>query len=67
MLRIPADGTFLQRQFDIIPATGVIMPSAKQRIQIDFVPARVDNYDVVLVMDIETVGENLIQVPYRAL
>ncbi|CAK8990089.1 unnamed protein product [Durusdinium trenchii] len=36
-LRIPGDGRFTQREFDVIPPKGTLLPNCAQKVQIDFV------------------------------
>ena len=33
-LRIPGDGRFLQKEFDVIPSKGVLLPNCSQKIQV---------------------------------
>ena len=34
VLRIPGDGRFLQKEFDVIPSKGVLLPNCSQKIQV---------------------------------
>ena len=65
-LRIPEDGVLVNREFDIIPATGTVLPLGKQRIQVDILPASVRKYKAHLVVDIEGVGRDLLSIPVHA-
>ena len=65
-LRIPGDGRFLQKEFDIIPSSGTLLPGCSQRIQVDFIPINVKVYDLCLMVDLDNVGENLDSVPIQA-
>jgi hydrocephalus-inducing protein len=64
-LRVPGDGSLLKREFEVIPATGQILPHGKQKIQVDLVPLHPRKYLLNLVMDIEGVGEHMAQVDIR--
>ena len=64
-LRVPGDGTLVKREFEVIPATGTILPHGKQKIQLDFIPLTPRNYNLQLVMDIESVGEQMASVEIR--
>ena len=58
-MRVPGDGTLVKREFEVIPATGTILPHGKQKIQVDLIPLTPRNYNLQLVMDIESVGEQV--------
>ena len=64
-MRVPGDGTLVKREFQVLPATGTILPHGKQRIQLDLIPLSPRNYNLQLVMDIESVGEMMAQVDIR--
>ena len=40
-LRIPGDGRFAQKEFDVIPPKGVLLPNCSQKVQIDFISVNV--------------------------
>ncbi|CAD7939993.1 unnamed protein product [Amoebophrya sp. A120] len=68
-LRIPGDGRFLQKEFDVIPSKGVLLPNCSQKIQIDFISAQANPqkaYDLALVVDLDGVGQELGSVPITA-
>ncbi|KAL9642363.1 hypothetical protein ABK040_007361 [Willaertia magna] len=65
-LRVPEDGTMLQRQFDIIPSSGTILPQTKKQIKIEFLSNTLKQYRANLVVDVEGVGENIYSVPIVA-
>ncbi|CAD7931174.1 unnamed protein product [Amoebophrya sp. A25] len=69
VLRIPGDGRFLQKEFDVIPSKGVLLPNCSQKIQIDFISAQANpnkSYDLALVVDLDGVGQELGSVPITA-
>ncbi len=62
VLRIPGDGRFLQKEFDIIPSKGVLLPNCSQKVQVDFISAQSNTtkaYDLALVVDLDGVGQEL--------
>ena len=65
-LNIPQDGKFMDKEFDVTPSTGVILPDGKQQIQIDFISTNVKQYEMYLTVDVESVGEGLLSVPILA-
>lgn len=65
-LRIPQDGRMLKREFDVIPASGYIPAGGDQRVQVDFIPLTGRYYDMVLLLDVQDVGEGIVSVPIRA-
>lgn len=65
-LRIPGDGRFTQREFDVIPPKGTLLPNCAQKVQIDFVSMNVKSYDLCLVVDLDGVGQELASIPIQA-
>eukprot|EP00760_Papus_ankaliazontas_P031923 PhM_4_TR5537/c0_g1_i1/m.106423/K17570/HYDIN; hydrocephalus-inducing protein len=65
-LRIPEDGVLGKKEFDIVPATGHILPKGKAKIQVDFLSNTVQEYNAHLMVDIAEVGENLESLPIKA-
>jgi hydrocephalus-inducing protein len=67
-LRIPGDGRFLQKEYDIIPSKGVLLPNCSQKVQIDFISTQAANkqYDLALVVDLDGVGQELGSLPITA-
>mmetsp|Transcript_4036 Transcript_4036/g.9628 ORF Transcript_4036/g.9628 Transcript_4036/m.9628 type:complete len:4944 (+) Transcript_4036:104-14935(+) len=63
--KVPGDGSMLQREFDVIPANCVIPAQGKQKIQVDFIPLSVREYDMQLVMNIDGVGDELLTIPIQ--
>ena len=64
-LRVPEDLNPLQREFQIVPATGVVLPHGKQRLQLDLIPCAVKTYNVSLTVDVDAVGTELLSLPIR--
>ncbi len=65
-LRIPEDGTLLHREFDVVPATGTLLPDSTKKIKIEFLSNTCKAYHSHLVVDIVDVGENLLSIPIKA-
>ncbi|CAJ1447961.1 unnamed protein product [Effrenium voratum] len=65
-LRIPGDGRFTQREFDVIPPKGTLLPNCSQKVQIDFISMNVKSYDLCLVVDLDGVGQELASIPIQA-
>ena len=64
-LRVPEDQP-TRKEFDVIPASGTILPHGKQKIQVDFLSNTVQEYNAHLVVDIDEVGDNLDSLPIKA-
>ena len=62
-LRVPQDGKFLDKEFDISPNTGTIEPDGRVEISIDFISTHVRKYEMYLTVDVESVGEGLLSIP----
>eukprot|EP00755_Sulcionema_specki_P012495 Sspe_Gene.8383::Locus_2861_Transcript_1_1_Confidence_1.000_Length_14125::g.8383::m.8383/K17570/HYDIN; hydrocephalus-inducing protein len=65
-LRVPEDSQGRAREFEIVPANGLVLPHGKQKITLDFLSNTVQEYNAHLVVDIDEVGENLYSVPIKA-
>eukprot|EP00756_Hemistasia_phaeocysticola_P037141 Hpha_TRINITY_DN16680_c2_g2::TRINITY_DN16680_c2_g2_i1::g.182314::m.182314/K17570/HYDIN; hydrocephalus-inducing protein len=62
-LRVPED---TNKEFDIVPAAGLVLPHGKKKIQLDFLSDTVHEYNAHLVVDIDEVGDALYSVPVKA-
>ena len=59
-MRVPGDGAGVKKEFAVTPSTGTILPHGKQRVQIDLIAYATRQYnDLSVVMDIESVGEQM--------
>jgi hydrocephalus-inducing protein len=65
-LRVPEDGQHARKEFEVIPATGSILPHGKQKIAVEFCSNTVQEYNAHLVVDIDEVGDNLDSLPIKA-
>jgi adenylate kinase family enzyme len=65
-LRVPEDGTMLNREFDIIPSSGTVLPESTKQIKIEFLSNTLKTYNSTLVVDVVDVGEGLLSIPIRA-
>jgi len=65
-IRVPGDGKESNKEFNIIPSKGTLQPKESINIQIDFMSKTVKKYDMVMVVDIEGVGQDMHTLPIRA-
>lgn len=65
-LRILGDEEPPNSEFDIVPATGTLLPNCSQRVQVDFISMHEKKYDLVMAVDLEGVGEELHSIPVTA-
>jgi len=66
MVRVPGDGRSLQSEFNIKNDRGRLERSKEAQIDIEFVPSFPQLYDMVLVVDLEGVGQDMLAVPIKA-
>jgi hydrocephalus-inducing protein len=66
VVRVPGDGRSLQPEFEISKARGRLERSKEAKIDIKFVPSFPQTYDMVLVVDLEGVGQDMLAVPIKA-
>jgi len=65
-IRVPGDGRSLQNEFNITNDRGKLDKNEKQQIDIEFVPGMPQLYDMVLVVDLDGVGQDMLAVPIKA-
>jgi hydrocephalus-inducing protein len=65
-IRVPGDGRSLQNEFNITNDRGKLDKSEEQQIDIEFVPGMPQLYDMVLVVDLDGVGQDMLAVPIKA-
>jgi len=65
-LRIPQDGTYIKREFNITPNQGVLQPGEQQIIQVDLQSSTVKAYEYYLSVDVEGAGQALLSLPLKA-
>lgn len=65
-LRVPEDGKFMQKEFDMVPQTGFVLPGAEQEVRVDFIPQAAKRYSCTLAVDIDGVGPELATIPITA-
>jgi hydrocephalus-inducing protein len=64
---VPGDGRSPgQAEFNITNERGCLERSKEAKIDIEFVPAHQQQYDMVLVVDLEGVGQDMLAVPIKA-
>jgi hydrocephalus-inducing protein len=66
VVRVPGDGRSLQSEFNITNNRGKLERSKEAKIDIEFVPSFPQLYDMVLVVDLEGVGQDMLAVPIKA-
>ena len=66
VVRVPGDGRSLQNEFNITNERGRLEKNREAQITIEFVPCFPQTYDMVLVVDLEGVGQDMLAVPIRA-
>ncbi|ETV98760.1 hypothetical protein H310_08827 [Aphanomyces invadans] len=65
-LRIPQDGLYKHKEFQLTPSEGTLAPFGKQEICIDFTSVNVKQYEYFLVVSVKGVGSDLLNVPVTA-
>ena len=66
IVRVPHDGWSLQNEFNITNDKGKLERNNKAKIDIEFVPSMPQLYDMVLVVDLDGVGQDMLAVPIKA-
>lgn len=66
VVRVPGDGRSLQSEFNISNDRGRLERSKEAKIDIEFIPSFPQLYDMVLVVDLEGVGQDMLAVPIKA-
>lgn len=66
VVRVPGDGRALQPEFNIANDRGLLEKGKAAKIDIEFIPAYQQLYDMVLVVDLEGVGQDMLAVPIKA-
>ncbi|XP_068693384.1 hydrocephalus-inducing protein homolog [Montipora foliosa] len=63
---VGSSGIPFPREFDIVPSSGTIAPQGEMEIKVDFVSTTVKKYDIVLVVDVDGVGDEILSLPIVA-
>lgn len=63
---VPKYGNFNFKEFSITPSTGILPPQSEIKIHIDFVPHFLKKYETSLTVDIDSVGNDLFNLPITA-
>ena len=66
VVRVPGDGRNLQTEFFITNDRGRLEKDKQAEIKIEFIPCFPQMYDMVLVVDLEGVGQDMLAVPIKA-
>ncbi|XP_059164892.1 hydrocephalus-inducing protein homolog isoform X11 [Physella acuta] len=54
------------KEFEIIPAHGLVSPQGQIKVKVNFVPNTIKKYEMALVVDVERVGEEIMSLPISA-
>jgi hydrocephalus-inducing protein len=65
-VRVPGDGRGMQNEFFITNDRGKLEKDEEAEIEIEFVPCYPQVYDMVLVVDLDGVGQDMLAVPIKA-
>jgi len=65
-LRIPGDGKLSEKEFDIKPSRDLVQPKSTIEIEIIFISLMPRKYDMVMVVDIDGVGQDMFSLPIKA-
>lgn len=65
-MRLPESDELKEGEFHIEAISGNIAPMASQQIRITFTPKSVRKYDTCLIVDIDSVGQDLYRLPVLA-
>jgi hydrocephalus-inducing protein len=66
VVRVPGDGRSVQNEFNIQNDRGRLAKDSMAEIVIEFIPCVPHVYDMVLVVDLEGVGQDMLAVPIKA-
>jgi len=66
VIRVPGDERSLQNEFNITNDRGRLESGQRQKIVIEFIPCFPQQYDMVLVVDLEGVAQDMLAVPIKA-
>jgi len=66
LVRVPGDGKSLQTEFNITNERGTLEKGKEAAITIEFIPCLEQVYDMVLVVDLDGVGQDMLAVPIKA-
>jgi hydrocephalus-inducing protein len=53
-------------EFEVSPACATVMPFSKQKITVDFTSFRIKKYDLMLIVDVDGVGRDMLELPIKA-
>lgn len=65
-LRIPGDGKLSQKEFEIEPQKDTVQAKKSKEIFVTFIPKSTKIYEMVMVVDIEGVGQDMLSIPITA-
>ena len=59
-------GSGQPREFEIIPSSGSIPPQSEIKVTVNFISNTIKKYEMNLVVDVESVGEEIVSLPITA-
>lgn len=59
-------GTDPPREFEIIPNSGTIPPQSEIKVTVKFISNTIKKYEMNMVVDVESVGEEIVSLPITA-
>ncbi|KAL3860158.1 hypothetical protein ACJMK2_010318 [Sinanodonta woodiana] len=62
----PNQGAGPPKEFEIIPSSGVIQPQSEIKVTVNFISNTIKKYEMALVVDVESVGEEIVSLPITA-
>jgi hydrocephalus-inducing protein len=65
-IRVPGDGRNLNNEFTIENDRGTLGRDQEAKININFTPSKQGTYDMVLVVDLDGVGQDMLAIPIKA-
>lgn len=54
------------REFEIIPSTGTILPQSEIKVTVKFISNTIKKYEMNMVVDVDSVGEEIVSLPITA-
>jgi len=58
-LRLVSENPEDAKEFSIVPEIGTVLPSSEKEIKVNFTPKRVSNYKASIMVDIEHIGNDV--------
>jgi len=65
-LRLASDNEEEASEFSVVPEIGTVLPKSEKEIKVNFIPKRVDNYEASIMVDIEHIGNDIMEYHIQA-